>query len=337
MLSNRQKLILKAIVEEYVDSNEPVGSKLLTNKPYLKYSSATIRYDMQALEELGYLEKTHTSSGRAPSELGYRYYVDNLLIRDDRVKDSYDFINRILNNKQLNKEDKIKDIINFLSKETGCYIAMIGSSSYYARVKKMEIVPLTNNEALLLIVTNTGVVKSQKITIPKEFLMDDLLKIIAMFDVAMYDQGIFEIREILTREAMKPRLRQMVDFRDEVFNFLIKGFSAFMNNECFQAGMSQLIKHEEFKNIDTISKIIKVIDEDKLKEYMLETDHNLQVRIGSENLDIGLDDCSIITIPYYLDENEFGTLCLVGPKRMKYNRNIPLLEYVANNLPKIYK
>ena len=92
MLSDRQKLILKAIIEEYVSTNEPVGSKSLTSKPYLDFSSATIRYDMQQLEEDGYLEKTHTSSGRIPSEVGYRYYVDNLIIRDDEVINYYRYI-----------------------------------------------------------------------------------------------------------------------------------------------------------------------------------------------------------------------------------------------------
>ena len=101
MLSDRQKLILKAIIEEYVTSNEPVGSKSLTNKPYLDFSSATIRYDMQYLEENGYLEKTHTSSGRIPSQNGYRYYVDHLIIRDDDVTQYFKYVDEILDDKNL--------------------------------------------------------------------------------------------------------------------------------------------------------------------------------------------------------------------------------------------
>ena len=101
MLSDRQKLILKAIIEDYVITNEPVGSKSLTEKPYLDYSSATIRYDMQALEESGYLEKTHTSSGRVPSEQGYRYYVDHLIIRDEQVGEYFKYVDEIFENKNL--------------------------------------------------------------------------------------------------------------------------------------------------------------------------------------------------------------------------------------------
>ena len=119
MLSDRQKLILKAIIEEYVISNEPVGSKVLTGKPFLDYSSATIRYDMQSLEEDGYLEKTHTSSGRVPSEVGYRYYIDHLLTRDDEVSKYFNYIDEILDNENLTKEEALKKVTDFLSELTG--------------------------------------------------------------------------------------------------------------------------------------------------------------------------------------------------------------------------
>ena len=221
MLTDRQKLILKAIIEEYVTSNEPVGSKALTEKPYLTYSSATIRYEMQHLEEIGYLKKTHTSSGRIPSEVGYRYYVDHLVIRDEYVSEYFKYVDEILDNKMLAKEDAIKKLTNFLSELTGYYTAIIGTSSDLARVLKMEIVPLEeHNEAVLLIVTSVGTVQSQKIYIPDGYKMDDLMRIISMFDNAMYGRSIYEIRDVLSKEASKPRVRQMVDFQDDILNHL---------------------------------------------------------------------------------------------------------------------
>ena len=126
MLSDRQKLILKAIIEDYVTSNEPVGSKALTEKPYLDFSSATIRYDMQDLEEKGYLEKTHTSSGRIPSQTGYRYYVDHLIIRDEQVLEYFKYLDEILDNKKLAKEDALKKLADFLSELTGYYTIILG-------------------------------------------------------------------------------------------------------------------------------------------------------------------------------------------------------------------
>ena len=191
MLSDRQKLILKAIIEEYVDSNEPVGSKILTEKPYLDFSSATIRYDMQDLEEKGYLEKTHTSSGRVPSELGYKYYVENLCTRDDDIIVLYPVIDELFDNKYYTREDACQRAVELLSKMTGLMTIMLGSSENYSTVKKMEIVPLSDKDAVLMIVTNAGAVQSQRITIPHGFKMEDLLRLIDIFDNGIPDRGIF--------------------------------------------------------------------------------------------------------------------------------------------------
>lgn len=337
MITDRQKLILKAIVEEFVSTCEPVGSKLLTNKPYLNFSSATLRYDMQSLEEAGYLEKTHTSSGRVPSEKGFRFYVDNLLTRDDEVKDVYKVINNILANKLLTKEAMIEDIINYVAKTTGCYIAVVGSNACYAKVKKMEIIPLNERDALLLIVTSQGVVRSQRINVPKDFKMDDLLRIMSMFDVAMYDQEIYEIRNILEREANKPRIREIVDYRDDILNFMIKGFASFLNNECYKSSMTPLFSQPEFKDYQVMQRFVSVVDDTRVNELVYSNKKGLQIKLGQDNENIGLPDCAVISIPYYLDMFEYGTIVAVGPLRMNYKTVVPILEYLANSLPKIYK
>lgn len=337
MLSDRQKLILKAIVEEYISTNEPIGSKSLTGKPYLKFSSATIRYDMQYLEETGYLEKTHTSSGRIPSQLGYRYYVDNLLTRDEDVKSIYLNIDNILSNKLLTKETAVVEVLNYIAKLSGCFLAIVGSNACYAKVKKMEIVPLNDRDALLLIVTSQGVVRSQRINIPKDFKMDDLLRIMNMFDVAMYDQAIYEIREILAREATKPRIREIVDYRDDILNFMIKGFASFLNNECYKSSMTPLFNEPEFKDYVVMQKFVKAIDSIEVTGLIYNDKKGLQIRLGEENKELGLNDCAIVSIPYYLDLNEYGTIVAVGPLRMNYKGVVPILEYLANSLPKLYK
>jgi heat-inducible transcriptional repressor len=185
VLTNRQKLILKAIVEEYIKSNEPVGSKVLTQKPYLDFSSATIRYDMQYLEETGYLEKTHTSSGRIPSEKGYKFYVENLITRDEATAQVFPIIDAVILTDK-DKDEKIKEIVDIISQYTGYMAAVLGSSANYQTVKKMEVVPLNERECVLLIVTSGGKVQSQSIIIPQGFKMDDLLRLINMFDNAMF-------------------------------------------------------------------------------------------------------------------------------------------------------
>jgi len=336
MLSDRQKLILKAIIEEYVSSNEPVGSKVLTGKPFLDYSSATIRYDMQSLEENGYLEKTHTSSGRVPSEIGYRYYIDHLFIRDEEVSKYFTYIDEILDNENVTKEEALKKITDFLSELTGYYAAINLSSNDYANVMKMEIVPLTNNEAVLLIVTNNGSVQSQKISIPNGYNMDDLLRIIQMFDNAMYEHSISEIRDILSKEASKPRIRQMVDFRDDILNFMIKGFSRFLNIQTFDSGLSRLFNQPELQDYQKMQNIIKAVDDDSIRRFNSQ-EVGIKIHIGAENLCKGLEDCSIVSMPYFIGDGEYGTIVLVGPKRMNYRGVIPLLEYVAKSMDKLDK
>jgi len=337
MLTDRQKLILKAIIEEYVTSNEPVGSKMLTEKPYLAFSSATLRYEMQHLEETGYLKKTHTSSGRVPSEQGYRYYVDHLIIRDDDVVEYYKYVDEILDNKYYSKEEAIKKITNFLSELTGYYSALITSPNDLAKVLKMEIVPLSEDEAVLLIVTSSGSVQSQRIIIPKGYKMDDLLRIIQMFDNAMYGHSIYEIRDILSNEASKPRIRQMVDFRDDILNFMIKAFEGFLKGDSTDSGLSKLLNQPEFQDHQTMQRIIKAIDGEIMRSFTSKEETGMKIHIGTENLCDGLEECSIITMPFSINDTEGGSIILVGPTRMNYRATVPLLEYVARSMKKLDK
>ena len=336
MITNRQKLILKAIVEEYIRNNEPVGSKVLTDKPYLKFSSATIRYDMQDLEEQGYLEKTHTSSGRVPSEIGFKFYVENLLTRDEETAKVFPVIDEILS---ANKEDleKIRDVVDLISSYTGYMVATLGTSANYQTVKKMEIVPLSDTECVLLIVTSGGKVQSQNITIPRGYKMDDLLRLINTFDNAMYDHSVLEITDVLGKEAKKPRIRQMVDFKDDLLNFLIKAFGRFSETDFYQAGLSKIFNQPEFTSHESMSRLVQMIDDETVKETLKNCGSGLSVHIGSDNFDENLKECSIVTMPYTMNLNEFGILCIIGPIRMNYSKVFPLIEYAASAIGKIYK
>lgn len=337
MLTNRQKLILKAIVEEYIRTSEPVGSKTLTQNPNLQCSSATIRYDMQELEENGYLEKTHTSSGRIPSELGFKFYVDNLITRDEDTAKVFPLIDQIINDPFKELEEKIKEIVNITSLYSGYISAILGSSANYQTVKKMEIVPLDNKSCVLLIVTNGGKVQSQTINVPEGYKVEDLLRLIDMFDNAMYDRSILEINEVLTKEAKKPRIRKMVDFRDDILNFLIKAFSRFEESEFYQCGLTKIFEQPEFKNHEAIESLIKMIDEGSIRKLLKQSGGGLTVRVGSDNVDENLKNCSIVSMPYSMDVNEYGVLCIIGPIRMNYSKVFPLIEYAASGIGKLYK
>ncbi|MCR5113021.1 MAG: heat-inducible transcriptional repressor HrcA [Acholeplasmatales bacterium] len=337
MLTDRQKLILKAIIEEYVTSNEPVGSKALTEKPYLSFSSATLRNEMQELEEIGYLRKTHTSSGRIPSDVGYRYYLDHLFIRDENVEEYYKYVDEIFDNKYLSKEESCKKLVNFISDLTGYYCAIVGNSSDSATVLRLEIVPLEANEAVLLIVTSAGLVQHQKIYIPKGYNMDDLMRIINMFDTAMYGHSIYDIRDILSREASKPRIRQMVNFQDDILNFMIKAFERFLHGSSYDAGLSKLLNQPEFQDYQQMQKLIRAIDGEEFSNLLTDTTKGVEIVVGSENKNEGFSDCSVVSVPFFVNDSEFGSILLVGPTRMNYRATVPLIEYVARSMAKLDK
>ncbi len=335
MLTDRQKLILKAIIDEYVISNEPVGSKMLTEKPYLDFSSATLRYEMQHLEEEGYLKKTHTSSGRVPSEQGIRYYVDNLIVRDEDVRQYYKYIDEILDDRYYSTDEKIKKICEFLSELTGYYVSIITYPNDSAKVLRLEIVPLSDSEAVLLIVTSTGDVESATIKIPNGYKIDDLMRIIQVFDTAMYGHSIYEIRDILSNEASKPRIRQMIDFKDDILNFMIKAFSGFLNGYVTSAGLSKLFNQPEFQDFNVMQRVIKAIDEYSLAKYKNSLTGGVIIHVGTDNPVRGLEECSSVLVPFSISENQNGVLSMIGPLRMNYKACVPILEFVANRMKKL--
>src|SRR5690554_2550357 len=155
MLSSRQKLILKAIIDIHSETGEPVGSKTLMELPYLNYSSATLRYDMAVLEELGYLEKTHTSSGRIPSERGYRYYVEHLVTRDNKITEVFPLIDEVFSKKALGREHRIKEALKLLTDLTNYTAVAVGPDILQSHIKRIEMVPLGLKDAVMLIVTDT--------------------------------------------------------------------------------------------------------------------------------------------------------------------------------------
>ena len=167
--------------------------------------------------------------------------------------------------------------------------------------------------------------------------MDDLMKIIAMFDTAMYGQSIYDIRDVLSKEAAKPRIRQMVDFKDDILNFMIKAFERFLHGNTYDAGLSKLLNQPEFQDYQKMQKLIKAIDSVELKNYASDITHGVRIMVGNENLDEGFTDCSLVTVPYFINDNEFGTILIIGPTRMNYRATVPLLEYIARSMNKLDK
>ena len=335
-LSNRQKLVLKAIIEEYVSSGEPVGSKVLTEKPYLDFSSATLRNDMAYLEEIGLLEKTHTSSGRVPSELGYRYYVEHLVTRDYDVVNQFPLIDKIFNDQSLNKGEMIKKAIDLLSSLTN-YMTVASENRFdNTRIAKLDLVQINEYEALLLIVTNQAKDETKQIRIP-QMGFKEFKKVIDAFDKALKNSLVREVKYILKSDGVNGIISQYIDYQDEILTTFEKAFNEFNQTNTYRSGIDTIFEIPEFRDVDRIRDIMQAVNDQKIHSILTAPTTGLSVRIGQENTIRTMTNCTVISVPYQIGDEDAGTIAVIGPTRMEYRRVIPLLEYIANNMSKLFK
>lgn len=336
MLSNRQKLILKAIVEEYVSTAQPVGSFALMEKPYLNFSSATLRAEMAFLEELGLIEKTHTSSGRVPTNMGYKYYVENLVTRDSDVAETFPLIDQIFSRDHMMKEEAIKEAMNLLSELTSYTSMALGARYTDELVKKMDFIPVNDYEAVLLIVTNKGHVSNQTIRIPRGLRAEDIRKTVVVLDEVLRNKPINEVEKILNEEFNRMQIKEIMEYHDQLINSFVNAFSKFYKENYYLSGMSNVFGQPEFNDLNKLKLYMEAFEQGEVLKLVGDT-NGLTVRIGRENKIVAMDDCTIISVPYRIDDEQTGTIAVIGPTRMEYKKVIPLVEYIAGNMTKLYK
>lgn len=336
MLTSRQKLILKAIIELYVEDAQPVGSKALTAQPYLNYSSATIRYDMARLEELGYLEKTHTSSGRIPSLKGYRYYVNHLVTRDSEVVDDFPLVDEILQKHSYSRQLAVEEAINLLSDLTQYTALAVGPSENKLKIMKIDFVPVSSKEAVLLIVTDRGHVQHQSIRIPDEINMNEVKEVIKTLDDLLRNRYLNEASEILKNEFAKNQISQFIDYQNQLMESFINAFARFAEDNFYLSGITNVFDQPEFSSVKHVKRFVNMLDRREIVKLIGDKD-GLNITFGNEIKLQPMENFTIISVPYRISEDEKGTIAVLGPTRMEYSKVIPLLEYIASNLGKLYR
>lgn len=336
MLTSRQELVLKLIIDLYVKTAEPVGSRTLSK--VLEFSPATIRNEMADLEELGYIEKTHTSSGRVPSDKGYHYYIEKLISNQDDINKSYTIIDELFKNKQLKREEAIKQAMNLLSQLTNYTTIALGHSAYGSNIKKIELIPLHLNTCILLIVTNLGHVESKQIMIPNEVEMEDMKKVIEIFNDLLYDCPIAKVSEKLHYEINKEDINEILIYNQKIVETFLEAFTKFTQSKYYLTGQSNMLYQPEFNDVSKVRELLSFFEKNDIFKLVENTDNTgLSVRIGKENAINAMKDCTVITVPYDLNENTKGTIAIVGPTRMEYQKVIPLIKYLAAHMSKLYK
>ncbi len=328
ILNDRQKELLKIIVETYIKTVKPVGSKSLVKK--LKCSSATIRNDMVYLESLGYLEKTHLSSGRIPSEAGYKHYVDYLMKPKEITGDDVLKLQTILNNKDLVVSDAILKCMEIISEITNYTSIVLGKESKDQTLKQVNIVPIDNKKVVAVVITNTGHVENKQTMIPGSIDINEVVKSCEIINKNLVGTPLSEINAKLEYE-IKPIIATKIKQYEEVMNFFQEAFNDFSvkQSDVFFSGKTNILKQPEYNEPDKIKGIISKLENIELVKKIETDDQGINIYIGEESkFD---EDVTIIKTSYKLN-NEAGTIAIIGPKRMEYDKVVYLLQFLKNYL-----
>ena len=328
MITDRQKDILREIVEEYIKTAKPVSSNHICKK--LDCSSATIRNEMVILEELKYLEKNHFASGRVPSELGYKYYVENLMKPKDMSGEDMLKLQTIFRNNSLDLSDSIKKSIELISDVTNYTSIVLGKSSKDNKLKKVEVVPLSENNILTIVITDKGHVEHKNLFLPESIAIEEVKKTVELINKLIVGTPIDEVSEKLEYEV-KPIIGKYVKQHDVLYNAFYDAFSEFTNkaSDVQFVGRNNFLKQPEFSDIEKAKEVLNKFESITDVSKVSDDEDGIRIYIGTES-EIS-NDVAIIKTKYNYNGEE-KTIAIIGPKRMEYDRVVSMLDYIKNNI-----
>ncbi|MFT3984890.1 MAG: heat-inducible transcriptional repressor HrcA [Lachnospiraceae bacterium] len=340
-LDGRKKKILYAIIKTYLETGEPVGSRTISKYTDLNLSSATIRNEMSDLEELGYIIQPHTSAGRIPSDKGYRFYVDQLMEDKEREVDE---MKEILIEKADKMERLLKQVARSLAANTN-YATMISAPQYHHnKLKFIQLSRLETTRIVAVIVVEGNIIKNQIIDTVCDVDDDTLLKLNILLNTNLNGLSIEEINLGIISK-MKEQAGIHSDFVSEVIDAVADAIKADEDLEIYTSGANNIFKYPELSDNEKASEIITAFEEKKqLSDLVYETlskqeeDHKgIQIYIGEESPVRNMKDCSVVTATYELEEGVQGTIGIIGPKRMDYDKVVNTLKSLTNQLDALYK
>lgn len=334
MSKNRSETILKCIVEYFIKHAQPVGSQTLIDEYKLNYSSATIRNEMSALEKAGYIEKTHSSSGRVPSSSGYRYYCEHLRDNsvDEKLKNS---LQVVLAQKVQSIEEVIKESCEILSHMTSLVSVVIGPDEKNERLANVQLIKISDNSFTAVFVTNTGYVENKTFIVPDNIKADEIVGCVKLLNDRLIGTPINELLEKM--ESLKPILSEYVISHDVIYQALVEIFLRFASDRMNFYGREELFSHPEFKNdSDKLLSVLKLLKNTSVFRDVEQNDYDdrVGVRIGDiqDNPDV-----SVITTKVKVGDEGESTIALLGPTRMDYSKVVSALEYLSKALEDYFK
>ena len=336
-LDERKKKILGAIVEEYIDSAEPVSSSNLLKMSDLNCSSATIRNEMAELEKIGFLEKTHTSSGRVPSQKGYRYYVDELLREDNLTRNEIALIKERLERKVNDLEELTKIATTTLSEITHYTTIAIGPQVNRHAIVDLKFVLLGNRVLMAVILTDSGIIRESIIKFDEDISQEQINDLTVLFKNKLIGKSLDElnvpIEEFITTE-MKTGINIIQKIIEEI-NRLLKS----TGKDMYLEGTNKVVDMPEFKRVDVTKEFLNVLNEKDIVSEVLNSGfaQDINVYIGEESEKEELKNFSIVTFNHLLEDKDIGTIGIIGPTRMDYSKVISVMKYISKKINDDFK
>lgn len=338
-LDERKRKILKAIIQTYLETGEPVGSRTISKYTDLKLSSATIRNEMSDLEDLGYILQPHTSAGRIPSDLGYRLYVDELMREKEQEVAE---IKELMIEKTDRMEKVLKQVVKILASNTN-YATMITGPTYHQnKIKFIQLSKLTEQQLLAVIVVEGNLVKNQIITIDEPINEEQILKLNLMLNTQLNGLTINEINL-----GMISKLKEQAGVHSEVISVILDAVAEAISPEeeevpVYTSGANNIFRYPELADTSKASELISAFEEkrllvDMLKDVDAEENTGIQVYIGNEGPISTMRDCSVVTASYDLGGGMKGTIGIIGPKRMDYENVVDNLKTLKVQLDNIFR
>lgn len=338
-LDERKTKIMQAIIRNYLETGEPVGSRTISKYTDLNLSSATIRNEMADLEEMGYILQPHTSAGRIPSDKGYRFYVDAMMAEKEREVVE---MKEMLVERQDKMETLLKQVAKVLAQNTR-YATMISApQTHRNKVKFIQLSRVSENQILAVIVVEGNVIKNNILSVDEELSDETLLKLNILLNTNLNGLSMQEINLGMIA-ALKQQAGIHSDIVSEVIDAVAEAIKADEDLEIYTSGTNNIFRYPELADQTKASELINTFEEkQQLHELITDTledegNTGIQVYIGNETPIQSMKDCSVVTATYELGDGMRGTIGIIGPKRMDYDKVVGTLRTLQNQLDDLYK
>lgn len=337
-LDERKVRILKAIVSNYLETGEPVGSRTISKYTDLNLSSATIRNEMSDLEDMGYICQPHTSAGRIPTDMGYRFYVDSIM--EEKIETEAERENLL---ERVDKMEKmLKQVAKVLAANTN-YATLVTMPQYNNTVKFIQLSQVDERTLLAVIMVDGNIVKNKLIKSDYCLKNDEILKFNILLNTFLQGASLEDINIELI-QTMKKQAGEYAEILETIFQGILEAIHEADNLKVYTSGMTNMLKYPELANSDSAEKLLGTFEdiEDKedfiryVEEAIQKDNSDIQVIIGQENESEDLKDCSLVTATYKLPEGAKGTIGIIGPKRMDYKKVVTMLKNLTGELDDIF-